>query len=71
MERLRNESDFGIGNNALISCETEIANYLADIEKNVDLLHDEKGVKAAADKIEKDCKNIQNKLRLRIEMKKK
>ena len=55
----------------MISCETEIANYLADIEKNVDLLHDEKGVKLAADKIEKDCKNIQNKLRLRIEMKKK
>lgn len=38
MEYLRNESDFGVGDNSVIACERKIANCLKTIENNIPAL---------------------------------
>lgn len=69
-ERLKNESTFGVGSDAVISCENEIANCLEEIEENVKALSDKKTAGNAAEVIVADCKKIQAKLKIRTEMKK-
>lgn len=71
MEHLRNESAFGIGNDSVIACETDIAKCLKEIEGNIQALYDEKTAKEAGDVIVTNCKTIQMKLKIRTEMKKK
>lgn len=70
-EKLKNESDFGIGNDSLIKCESDIIKCLREIEGNIQALYDEKTAKDAGAVIEANCKTIQTKLKMRIEMKKK
>lgn len=70
MEYLRNESAFGIGNDSVIACETDIAKCLREIEGNIQALYDEKKAKDAGDVIVANCKTIQTKLKIRAEMKK-
>lgn len=71
MERLRNESTFGMGNVSVINCENDIARCLQEIEESVPALNNEKSVSDASDVIVADCKTIMTKLRIRTEMKKK
>lgn len=70
MEHLRNETDFGIGNDAVIACERDIARCLNAIEENIRALYNEKTAKESADVIIEDCKTIQARLKIRTEMKK-
>lgn len=70
MERLKNESAFGVGNDSIISCEKDIAKCLKEIEGNVQALFDDKTAKEAGDVVVANCKTIQSKLKIRTEMKK-
>lgn len=70
MEHLRNESSFGIGNDSVINCERDIAKCLHAIEGNIQALYNEKTAKESADIITENCKTIQTKLKIRIELKK-
>ena len=70
MEHLRNETDFGIGNDVVIACERDIARCLNAIEENIRALYNEKTAKESADVIIEDCKTIQARLKIRTEMKK-
>ena len=70
MEHLRNETDFGIGNDAAIACERDIARCINAIEENIRALYNEKTAKESADVIIEDCKTIQARLKIRTEMKK-
>jgi hypothetical protein len=71
MERLKNESAFGIGNTGVINCENDIAKCLKDIENSVSALYSPQSVTEANKVIVADCKTIMTKLRIRMEMKKK
>ena len=71
MEKLRNESAFGFGNDSVIKCENEIVRCLQNIEQCLQALGSEKTVNEAAQIIIEDCKTIQNKLKIRTELKKK
>lgn len=70
-ERLKNESDFGVGSNNVVNCENEIASMLDIIESNVGDLQSEKTSEVAIRNISACCKKIETKLKLRIELKKK
>ena len=71
MEHLRNESPFGYGSDLVIECETDIARCLRKIEDNIQALYAEKSTKEANAAIVANCKTIQLKLKIRMEMKKK
>lgn len=71
LERLKNESAFGVGSAQVIVCENEIAAYISSIENNVPGLFNESTVQLAASNIEAQCEMIRSKLKLRIELKKK
>lgn len=71
LERLKNESAFGIGGAQVIVCENEIAACIRAIENNVPGLFNESTVQLAATNIEAQCERIRSKLRIRIELKKK
>ena len=64
MEYLRNESDFGIGDNSVIACEREIANCLKTIENNTKTMGKTEKI------IIENCKTILINLKLRTERKK-
>jgi len=70
-EKLKNESSFGVGNESVIRCEADIVRCLRSIHENVQALGDNRTAKQAGDIIVEDCKTIQNKLRIRAELKKK
>lgn len=70
-ERLKNESDFGVGSNNIVNCENEIASMLDIIESNLSALQSEKTSEVAIRNISACCKKIETKLKLRIELKKK
>lgn len=69
-ERLKNESAFGIGNDTVIACETDIIKCLREIEGNIQALYDDKTAKQAGDVVVANCKTIQTKLKIRTELKK-
>ena len=70
MEYLRNESDFGIGDNSVIACEREIANCLKTIENNIPALCNTKTMGKTEKIIIENCKTILINLKLRTERKK-
>ena len=70
-ERLKNESDFGVGNHAVINCENEIVACLRAIENEIPRLYDEDTVSEAVKNINTLCQKINSKLNIRIQMKKK
>ena len=71
MEKLRNESPFGQGKEAVILCENEIAACLNEIAENIDGLFDDAIAKEASEVIVINCKTVQAKLKVRTELKKK
>ena len=71
MEKLRQESPFGYGENVVISCENEIARYLNELEENVQGLFDAEVAKEASEVVVINCKLIQAKLKARAELKRK
>lgn len=68
-EKLRNESDFGLGSDNIIVCENDISRSLKEIEDNVHALYDKKDAKNAGIVIIRDCQIIQSKLNIRTELK--
>ena len=70
MEYLRNESDFGIGDNSVIACEREIANCLKTIENNIPASCNTKTMGKTEKIIIENCKTILINLKLRTERKK-
>lgn len=70
MEHLRNESSFGMGSDLVISCETDIARCLEQIENHMQDLFGEETSKQAEEIILTNCKTIQAKLKMRMELKK-
>lgn len=70
MEYLRNESDFGVGDNSVIACERKIANCLKTIENNIPALCNTKTMGKTEKIIIENCKTIQINLKLRTERKK-
>lgn len=70
-ERLRNESAFGEGSNAVADCENQIAAYIQEMEDLIPCLRDEGTAAEAAQNIETLCQRCMNKLKVRIELKKK
>ncbi len=71
MERLKNESPFGYGDNAVIACENDIARCLEEIEQNIEGLFDLELAKEASDVIVINCRTIQAKLKVRTQLKRK
>lgn len=70
MERLRNESSFGIGDQPVMKCEIEIAKCLNKIKRKIHDLSDDKTAKEAETAIIKNCGKIQKDLTIRTELKK-
>ncbi len=70
MEHLRNESSFGMGSDLVISCETDIGKCLEQIENDMQGLLDERTSTQAEEIILTNCKTIQAKLKIRMELKK-
>ncbi len=70
-ERLRNESSFGEGSDAVIDCENEIAACLFAIRGLLPGLHDESTIVETTRNIEILCHRCLAKLKVRIELKKK
>ena len=70
-ERLKNESDFGSGKDAVINCENEIADCLDAIEAAIPALSNADTNAEATATIETNCKKIMGKLKIRVELKKK
>ena len=71
MEHLRNESDFGYGMDSVIANENDILMSLQAIEKSIKATYDESTARNASEFIISECKNIQSKLKIREELKKK
>lgn len=69
-ERLKNESDFGSGKDAVINCENEIAACLDAIEAAIPALSSAETNAEATATIETNCTKIMGKLKVRIELKK-
>ncbi len=69
-ERLKNESAFGEGSDAVIDCENEIASYLNAIQGSIPGLRNENTAAETARNIEGLCQRCQAKLKSRIELKK-
>ncbi len=70
-ERLKNESAFGEGSDAVVRCENEIAMYLDNIQNTVPQLNETATSANAAKNIEILCQRCMAKLRARIELKRK
>lgn len=70
-DRLKNESEFGIGDSAVIRNEEEIAGLLDDIQYDIDALQSEILAEETAAKIISCSKKIETKLKSRVELKKK
>lgn len=70
-DRLKNESEFGIGDSTVIRNEEEIASLLDDIQYDIDLLQNEMLAEETSAKIISCCKKIETKLKTRAELKKK
>lgn len=70
-DRLKNESEFGIGDSAVIRNEEEIASLLDDIQYDIDALQNEILAEETSAKIISCCKKIETKLKTRVELKKK
>ena len=69
-ERLRTESAFGEGSNAVASCENEIAANLDKIQRAIPGLRDTDSLEDANESIEILCQRSMAKLKIRIELKK-
>ncbi len=69
-ERLKNESDFGSGKDAVINCENEIAACLDAIEAAIPALSSAETNAEATATIETNCTKIMGKLKVRLELKK-
>jgi hypothetical protein len=69
-ERLKNESDFGSGKDAVINCENEIADCFDAIEAAIPALGNADTNAEATATIEMNCKKIMGKLKTRVELKK-
>lgn len=69
-ERLKNESDFGSGKDAVINCENEIADCLDAIEATIPALSSAETNAEATATIEANCRKIMGKLKIRVELKK-
>ena len=69
-ERLKNESDFGSGKDAVINCENEIAACLDAIEAAIPALSSAETNAEATATIETNCTKIMGKLKVRMELKK-
>lgn len=69
-ERLRNESAFGEGSDAVINCENEIAAYLNAIQGLIPGLREENTIAEATRQIEILSQRCLAKLKVRIELKK-
>ena len=69
-ERLKNESDFGSGKDAVINCENEIADCLDAIEAAIPALSSAETNAEATATIETNCTKIMGKLKVRLELKK-
>ena len=70
-ERLKNESAFGEGSDAVVNCENEMASYLQAIAEQIPDLNDDVMADKATKNIEMLCQRCMTKLKLRIELKKK
>ncbi len=70
-ERLKNESDFGSGKDAVINCENEIADCLDAIEAAIPALSSAETNAEATATIEANCRKVMGKLKIRVELKKK
>lgn len=70
-DRLKNESEFGIGDSTVIRNEEEIASLLDDIQYDIDALQNEILAEETSAKIISCCKKIETKLKTRVELKKK
>lgn len=68
-DRLRNESDFGLGSFATIDCENEIADCLKSIENDIYDLRNEDTLIGATENVETACLKILGKLKVRIQLK--
>lgn len=69
-ERLKNESDFGSGKDAVIDCENAIADCLDAIEAAIPALGKAETNAEATTIIETNCTKIMGKLKARVELKK-
>ena len=69
-ERLRTESAFGEGSNAVANCENEIAANLDKIQRAIPGLRNADSLEDANESIEILCQRSMAKLKIRIEMKK-
>lgn len=66
---LKNETEFGVGNECVISCETEIYNLLKKLEQDAAMYAAQAGGEAAKQKVLESCAAINGKLWLRMELK--
>ena len=66
-DKLKNESDFGFGDKSVINLENEIANYISKIGE---IINDKNVESKACEEIIDCCRNINYKLKLRNELKK-
>lgn len=69
-EKLKNESDFGVGNDSVVDCENKIFTYLQMIEDVVPNLADENSREETAQKIEQLTKQCRSQLKIRAELNK-
>lgn len=69
-DRLKNESAFGEGTDAVIDCENEIEKYLQSVKKMIPDLRQEATADEAGQNIELYCQKCMAKLKARIELKK-
>lgn len=70
-DRLKNETDFGYGNERVIQCENEIEHYLKMISSNIAKLNSQNTEDDARQEIVSACQMIMAKLKIRTELKKK
>lgn len=67
---LKNETEFGVGNESVVSCETEIYNLLKKLEQDTAMYDAQADGEAAKQKVLESCAAINGRLRLRMELKK-
>lgn len=67
---LKNETEFGVGSEHVISCETEIYSLLKKLKQDVTMYAVQAGGEPAEQKVLEGCAAVKGKLRLRMELKK-
>lgn len=67
---LKNDTEFGVGSERIISCETEIYNLLKELEDYIGMYCTQDDSEAAGQKSLECCAAINGKLRRRMELKK-